>query len=248
VHPSLRLVWAGGYTLYMCERAMFRKAFGSSDEVVRDLTKEWALGLSSRMQIDVRTYGADAVDWSVPYVLMANHQSYLDVLALYTALPRCFGIVAKKGLFGVPLFGGVMRALGCVPVDRTKRAEAMRVMRETAEEVRRNERTIAIFPEGTRGSGECIGKLKKGPFHLAELAKLPTLPIGIRGTAALMPRANTGIRPGVVEVHVGRPIAPISGATGKSRNAAMEQMRLEIARLAGVSTEIPAETESAAAE
>ena len=89
---------------------------------------------------------------------------------------------------------------------------------------------------------------REGPLPLAELAKLPTLPIGIRGTAALMPRSNTGIRPGVVEVHVGRPIAPLSGATAKSRNAAMEQMRLEIARLAGVSTDVPAETECAAAE
>jgi 1-acyl-sn-glycerol-3-phosphate acyltransferase len=234
MHPTLRLGWAAGYTLKMCQIAMARKALGASDEVVRDLTKEWALGLSSRMGIEVRAHGIESVDWSKPYVLMANHQSYLDVLALYTALPQCFGIVAKKPLFAVPFFGGVMRALGCVPVDRSKHTEAIRAMRDASAEIRRRNMTIAVFPEGTRGAGDRVGTLKKGPFHLAQLAQVPTLPVGIRGTAALMPRENTGIRPGIIEVHVGRPLAPPPPEDGGARTAAMHAIRAEIARLAGM--------------
>lgn len=234
MNPSLKLAWAAGYTLKMCQIAMARKAFGADDEVVRDLTKEWALGLSSRMHIEVRAHGLDEVDWSKPYVVMANHQSYLDVLALYTALPRCFGIVAKKTLFAVPFFGGVMRALGCVPVDRGKHAEAIRAMADAAAIVRKAGTTIAVFPEGTRGKGDRVGKLKKGPFHLIELAQVQTLPVGIRGTAALMPRQNTGIRPGIVEVHVGQPVAPPPGSNPAARNAMMARVRADIARLAGM--------------
>src|SRR5207248_1703219 len=83
------------------------------------------VGMQSRLGIEIHATGFDSVDWSQPYVVMANHQSYLDVLALFTALPKTFGVVAKKELFYIPFFAGVMRALGCVSVDRSKRVDAI---------------------------------------------------------------------------------------------------------------------------
>src|SRR5262245_16413194 len=123
VTSALRLGWAASYTFGMCNKAMREKARGADDERVRELAKAWADGLSERMNIEVRAHGVAAIDWSSPCVVMANHQSYLDVLALYRALPRCIGFIAKKPLFSVPLFGGVMRSLGCVPVERSRRSE-----------------------------------------------------------------------------------------------------------------------------
>jgi 1-acyl-sn-glycerol-3-phosphate acyltransferase len=231
--PSLALAWSAAYTLRMSQKAMLRKAFGASDDVVRAMTKEWAVGLAERMSIEVRAYGMGDVDWSRPCVVMANHQSYLDVLALYRTLPRTFGFVAKKQLFSVPFFGGVMRALGCVPVDRTKRVEAMTSMSEAARIVAAGA-TIAVFPEGTRSPGDRITSLKKGAFYLAQLAGVPTVPVGIRGTAALMPRENTGVRPGVVEVHVGAPIPPPAPGDVRGRSALMARVREELSRLAAV--------------
>jgi 1-acyl-sn-glycerol-3-phosphate acyltransferase len=237
--PSIALAWAAAYTLRMSQKAMIRKALGGGDDVVRDLTKEWAVGLAERMHIEVRAHGLDNVDWSRPCVVMANHQSYLDVLALYRALPRILGFVAKKQLFAVPFFGGVMRAVGCVPVDRQRRVEAMSSMRDAARIVAAGS-SIAVFPEGTRSRGDRIAPLKKGPFYLAQLAEVPTVPVGIRGTAALMPRENTGIRPGVIEVYVGTPIpasSPEVSADGSGgRTALMARVREELSRLAAVPT------------
>ncbi len=96
--PSLALAWATAYTFRMSQRAMVAKALGSDDDRVRELTREWALGLETRMHIEVRGHGVDQVDWSAPCVVMANRQSYLDVMALYRVLPRCFGFIAKQGL------------------------------------------------------------------------------------------------------------------------------------------------------
>jgi 1-acyl-sn-glycerol-3-phosphate acyltransferase len=231
--PPLALAWAAAYTIRMSQRAMVQKALGKGDDRVRELTKEWAQGMSSRMNIEVRGHGADAIDWSRPCVVMANHQSYLDVLALYHTLPRCFGIVAKKQLFAVPFFGGVMRALGCVSVDREKHAQALGSMRDAARVVAAGT-TIAVFPEGTRSPGDRIARLKKGPFYLAQLAGVPTVPVGIRGTAALMPRQNTGIRPGVIEVYVGEPLAPPPPDDAAGRVALMKKVRAELSRLAAV--------------
>jgi 1-acyl-sn-glycerol-3-phosphate acyltransferase len=164
---------------------------------------------------------------------MANHQSYLDVLALYRVLPRCFGFIAKKQLFSLPFFAGVMRALGCVPIDRASRTDALASMKQAAEIVRAGT-TIAVFPEGTRTPGDRIAPLKKGAFHLVQLAQVPSVPIGIRGAGALMPRQNTGIRPGVIEVHVGPPIPPPPPDDDEARLALRDQVRAELCRLAAL--------------
>jgi 1-acyl-sn-glycerol-3-phosphate acyltransferase len=231
--PPLALAWAFAYTIRMSQRAMLDRALGAGDDHIQQMVKEWARGMGGRMKIEVVARGVDAVDWSRPQVLMANHQSYLDVMALYRVLPRVFGMVAKKELFRIPFFSGVMRAVGCVPVDRARRVKAMTTMREAAQTVAAGT-TIAVFPEGTRSLGDRIARLKRGPFYLAQLAQVPTLPIGIRGAGALMPRQNTGIRPGVIEVHVGTLIPPPAPNDAAGRDALIAQVRAELSRLAAV--------------
>jgi 1-acyl-sn-glycerol-3-phosphate acyltransferase len=231
--PTVALAWATAYTLGMSAKAVVRRAFGGGDEIVRVMTKQWAVGMCERMGIEVRVHGVDAIDWSQPCVVMANHQSYLDILALYRALPRIFGFVAKKQLFRVPFFGGVMRAVGCVPVDRGRRAEAMSSMGEAARMVAAGS-TITVFPEGTRSDGDRLGPFKKGGFYLAQLAAVPTVPVGIRGTAALMPRRNTGIRGGVIEVYAGAPLPPVPPDDKAARAALMERVRADLSVLAAV--------------
>jgi 1-acyl-sn-glycerol-3-phosphate acyltransferase len=231
--PPLALAWATAYTIRMSQRAMLERALGAGDDRIQELVKEWSLGLTGRMKIEVVADGVDGVDWSRPLVLMANHQSYLDVMALYRVLPRCFGFIAKKSLYNIPFFSGVMDAVGCIPIDRGDRRSALTSMREAAR-ILRSGKTIAIFPEGTRSPGDRILPLKKGSFHLVQLAQVPAVPIGIRGAGQLMPRQNTGIRSGVIEVHVGKPIPPPPAEDQKARAALMSEVRSELARLAGV--------------
>lgn len=230
--PPAKLAIGTAYTLGMSSRAMLEKALGRDDERVRDLTKLWATGLRARLGIEVKAEGFEAIDWSKPYIVMANHQSYLDVLALFSALPKAFGVVAKKGLFSVPFFSGVMKAIGCVPIDRADRADAIAMLRTAASQVQSGQ-TIAVFPEGTRSGGDRIQPLKRGPFHLARLAKVPVIPVGIRGTHALMPRSNTGIRAGVIEVRCGAPLKAPAG-NGVKQAAFIEEVRAELGRLARV--------------
>jgi 1-acyl-sn-glycerol-3-phosphate acyltransferase len=231
--PFGRLFVAWYYTLGMSAKAMKEKALGKPDARVCELTQEWSRGLRRRLDIEVRPFGLDAVDWSRTYVIMANHQSYLDVLALYSALPRIVGFVAKKELYAIPFFSGVMRGVGCVPVDRSKHRESVEALREAADAVRAGT-TIAVFPEGTRSHGDRIQPLKKGSFHLVQLAQVEVLPIGIRGAGLLMPRENTGIRPGVIEVHAGTPIPPPAPDDMAGRKVLMRRVREELSRLAAV--------------
>lgn len=230
--PAAKLVLGAAYTMAMCQRAMVDKAVFGDDERVRDLTKQWSKGLRARLGIEVRAQGFDHVDWSRPYVVMANHQSYLDVLALFSAMPRAFGVVAKKELFSIPFFSGVMRAIGCIPIDRENRADSVASLRDVAAEVGKG-RTIAVFPEGTRSRGDHIQPLKTGSFHLARLARVPVLPVGISGSHALMPRENRGIRGGVIEVRCGAPVEP-PPSSGRRLKECVGQVRAELGRLARV--------------
>lgn len=231
--PAGRLLHAWFYTLYMSQKAMRAKAAGAPSARVCEYVQEWSRGLRARAGIEVRAVGMDRIDWSRPYVIMANHASYLDVLALYSSLPRIVGFIAKKELYLIPFFNGVMEAVGCVPVNRSKRNEAVDALREAAGMVNAG-RTIAIFPEGTRSPGDRILPLKKGPFHLVQMAQVEVLPIGIRGAAALMPRKNTEMHSGVMEVHVGTPLAPCAPGDSEARKALTEKVRAELARLAAV--------------
>lgn len=231
LHAQLRLGHATAYTFWMSGRAMRDVARGASADRVRELTREWAVGFSQRTEVEVSVFGAELLDAGTPRILMANHQSYLDVLALYRALPIPFGFIAKKQLFALPLFGGVMRSLGCVAVDRENREQAVGAMDEAGARIRAGA-TIVVFPEGTRSAGDRIAPMKKGPFYLAQRAGVPVVPIGIRGTERAMPRENTGLWPGRVEVHVGPPIPPIAGEGAEERHALMERVRAELSRLA----------------
>jgi 1-acyl-sn-glycerol-3-phosphate acyltransferase len=234
-HPAAKLLVAWFYTIYMSQNAMRAKALGGSDARIREYVQEWSRGLRRHLGVEVRAFGMESVDWSRTYVIMANHASYLDVLALYSTLPRIVGFVAKKELYKIPFFNGVMDAVGCVPVDRSKHRQAVDALREAAEAVRAGT-TIAIFPEGTRSRGDRIQPLKKGPFHLVQMAQVEVLPIGIRGAGSLMPRENTGIRSGLMEVHVGTPLPPPPPGDAEARAALTTRVRAELARLAGVPT------------
>src|ERR1700761_5873642 len=84
--PALRVAHAAAYTLGCSQRAMFEKVFGGSDERVRERCSQWAVGMGERLGLEVRATGLEQVDWTKPAIVMANHQSYLDVFALWRAL------------------------------------------------------------------------------------------------------------------------------------------------------------------
>ncbi|MFO0761000.1 MAG: lysophospholipid acyltransferase family protein [Byssovorax sp.] len=231
--PAIRLGQAIAYTFWMSGRAVRDVRSAAPSRRMRTWVQQWAAGLSELAKIEVRVFGAEKLDADTPRILMANHQSYLDVHALYRALPVPFAFLAKKELFALPFFSGVMEELGCVPVDRRNREKAVNAIDAAGEQIRRGS-TIVVFPEGTRSRGDRVLPMKKGPFYLAQRAGVPVVPIGLRGTAALMPRRNTGMWSGVSEVHIGDPIPPIPREGNEPRLALMEQVRAELVRLSGL--------------
>jgi 1-acyl-sn-glycerol-3-phosphate acyltransferase len=150
--------------------------------------------------------GREHLDPSRSYVFMSNHRSNTDIIALGWALWEYqLRWVAKKELLKVPIFGWGLKALKNVIIDRTNHAEAVRTYAEAGERMRRGI-SVIVFPEGTRGIGDELLPFKKGGFLLAIETGMPIVPVGILGTAAVLPRNGWRVESGRVEVRIGNPI------------------------------------------
>jgi 1-acyl-sn-glycerol-3-phosphate acyltransferase len=190
----------------------------------------WAEGLAKAWGMDVSAVGVEQLDPSQTYVFMANHLSHADIVALFVALPMNVGFLAKKELSKVPFLAQAIYAGGHVLVDRQDNSSAVNSMTAAAQDVA-NGCSLVIFPEGTRAGSEVIQPFKKGGFHLARQANVPLVPVGIRGTRAVMGREELVVRPGRVEVHVGKPVRP---SDFESPASCSDYVRRQVSELAAM--------------
>ena len=122
------------------------------------------------------------------YVMVCNHQSSGDILALYS-LRKQFRWVAKRVLFAVPFLGWMMAMAGYVGIKRGDPNSRHRMMRRCEEQLAMGN-TVAIFPEGTRSEDGELKSFKVGAFLLACKTKTPVLPVLMVGTREALPRAG----------------------------------------------------------
>jgi 1-acyl-sn-glycerol-3-phosphate acyltransferase len=94
---------------------------------------------------------------SGPVMLAANHVSWLDILAIDAVAPARF--VSKADIRAWPLLGWMVSCGGTLFIERERKRDAMRVVHQVAAALREGD-IIAMFPEGTTGSGEALL-----PFH-----------------------------------------------------------------------------------
>ena len=151
---------------------------------------------------DFRTVGGHHVPPSGGLILACNHQSHLDPWFLQACLTRRVRYVARKTLFRNPLFGGILRGLGAIPLDRD--AATASALKDLAAELESGT-ALALFPEGTRSKDGEIGPLKPGIAFLIRRTKVPVVPVAVDGTFECWPRHRKLFRPGRVRIVVGEP-------------------------------------------
>ena len=224
-------LYTGVVTAGMATVVVGRQVLSRDREYMQRETRRWARRLAHNWRMEVRAFGSEHVT-GAPCVLMANHQSHTDIVALLEALPVVPGFLAKKELRKIPFLGAAMEVGGHVFIDRAHRSRAFEAIAEAAASVRAGT-PIVIFPEGTRGDEEAIGSFKKGGFHLARQARVPIVPIGIRGTRRILPKHSRRISSGTVEVHIGAPL-PAEDVQGLPLPELMDRVRARIADLSGL--------------
>ena len=195
------------------------------------LAQLWAKTIFWVGGIQLRTEHSPELDLDQRYLYLSNHESLTDILALFAALPQKVVMVAKRSLLILPVFSWGMWLAGFVFINRQDRASAYKSMRDAGKLLRRG-RSVLVFPEGTRGDGNQLQKLKRGGFVLAQAAQIPVVPVGIIGTRDVLPRDHFNVHPGKIAVCVGSPIPPPpEPMTDAQLEAWMAQVRTEIDKL-----------------
>lgn len=144
--------------------------------------------------------GLDAVDFSVPPVVISNHLSNLDGPLLISVLPVNPRVLIKAEVRKVPLVGWVMKLADFVFVDRSSAPRRQEALAEAIDKIRRKRYSFLVFPEGTRSRDGAMQDFKKGSFLLALKAGVPVLPVKISGTRRLWPRERKTCGRGAVEI------------------------------------------------
>jgi 1-acyl-sn-glycerol-3-phosphate acyltransferase len=228
----LNTAFSLSFTLAMSEAAIASSLVDPSGRTTRRLARFWGRQLCRFCGVDIEVRGGGGIRWDEPLIVMANHQSYIDIPVLYAALPEPFGMLAKQELFRVPVFSSAMRGMRCVPIDRGNRRQSFESLKQAADLVRSGN-SIVVFPEGTRSEDGRIHELKKGPFYLAEMAGVPIVPVGIRGTRNALAKDGVLVHGAQVKVSIGDPVEPDKKGQG-ARDRLRASVRTALIHLSGL--------------
>jgi 1-acyl-sn-glycerol-3-phosphate acyltransferase len=150
------------------------------------------IGVNPYWKVDVQ--GLDHIDHDRTYVIVANHQSVVDIVLLFQTRMQ-FKWIAKDSLFRVPFLGWCMSLARHIRLRRA-RLSSIRTAYQEASAWIDNGVSVMFFPEGTRSaSGEMLD-FHAGPFKLALKKNVAVLPMAIHGTARALPRGTWRFNPG----------------------------------------------------
>lgn len=136
-------------------------------------------------------------DFSKPSVIVANHQSHLDLICLMALNPKLI-FFTNEWVWKNPIYGYVIRKADYIPVNDGVEAhlDKIRALVERGY-------SLVIFPEGTRTVDGSIGRFHKGAFYVASELGLDITPVFIHGAYDVLPKTDFMLREGSVNVEVG---------------------------------------------
>jgi 1-acyl-sn-glycerol-3-phosphate acyltransferase len=171
---------------------------------------------------------ADRVPASGAYLIVANHQSFLDPpLVGCNITQRDITYLARASLFNNPIFGGILKRINVVPI-RDEEGD-IQAIRDIIARLKNGE-AVLMFPEGSRSFDGLMVPFRDGAALIMRRAKCPVIPVAVEGAFDAMPRTGNFIKPGSrTMVMFGHPI-PYEDLKGTDINSRLqneiESMRL----------------------
>lgn len=198
-----------GKMLTLCSDYLMKSVGKSIDRKVTDdyLDMFWKMHFQHSFTSLYAT-GQNVLTPGETYVFMSNHESWMDIPAMFGAAPKSLRMVSKAGLMKVPILGHAMHTAGFVAIDRQNRSKAIKQLDEARKRLDEGI-SIWIAPEGTRSRNGMIGSFKKGGFYLAKQLKKSIGPVFIEGAAKVMAPDSVAVKPNQsITVHFCRPVTP----------------------------------------
>jgi 1-acyl-sn-glycerol-3-phosphate acyltransferase len=169
-----------------------------------------------------------------PCILISNHQSLIDIVAILCGTRKVMSFIAKKELLDVPILGWDMKIQGHIPIDRTDSRGSIQALKQVETQIK-NGKSLILFAEGTRTHTGKIGPFKKGAFMMAVNTQVPIIPCCISGAFNVLPKHTMILRPGKIRLQIGAPIYPTPcnspGEVKSQAEALMETCRNQIVEM-----------------
>lgn len=205
------------------------------DDVMHVIAKIWGRVIIAAYPFSrVKITGIENIQKGQKYVLVANHQSMLDIMVALSAVPLPFKFMAKQELFNKPFLGWYLYGAKFIPVDRGSRESSRRALRLACQRLSEGS-SVLFFPEGTRSLTGKVKPFKGGAFKSALETQTPILPITIDGTRDAIPKHSWLIRRVIrFRVDIGKPQLPSEFAS--PREAAVffnQKIQARLAELRG---------------
>lgn len=191
------------FTAFCVLLVLLVSAFNRS-KPIRRIMRFWARTIFLMLGKRLRVTGIENIEKDRNYILLANHASLFDIMAILAFYPGVswFG---REHLLRVPLFGRVLKLTHYVPMKSGGTRNTKEMLSHLVE--RSGERTIAIFPEGTRTTDGSINRFRKGFIHILKATEMSVLPITLNGFFVLKPKNRFTINfESRVEVVIHKPI------------------------------------------
>ncbi len=115
-----------------------------------------------------------------PYVVVANHESFVDIL-LISHVPMEMKWLSKSEFFKIPVVGWAMRLIKDIRLERGDRKSGVEALQECRDRLA-DKVSVMIFPEGTRSKSGELQDFRDGAFRLAIQAGVSILPLAVLGT------------------------------------------------------------------
>jgi 1-acyl-sn-glycerol-3-phosphate acyltransferase len=159
------------------------------------------------------------------YIVVCNHNTFMDVPLSSPGIPGANKTIAKKEMSKIPLFG-IMYKRGAVLVDR-KSEESRKLSFLRMRQILELGLHMCIYPEGTRNkTSEPLQKFHEGAFRLSVETQKPIIPCLMFYTAKVLPRKFFYFWPRPVEMHFLKPILPGSLTSGELKEKTFEIMKV----------------------
>lgn len=144
----------------------------------RDRVGWWAATMLRRLEVRLDLVGDFVAPGAVGCLLVANHVSWLDILAVQSVCSRA-RFVSKADVKSWPLLSRVIDAGGTLYLERERKRDALRVVRQVADALAAGD-TIAVFPEGTTGDGVTLLPFHANLLQAAITSGAPVQPVAVR--------------------------------------------------------------------
>lgn len=171
-------------------------------------------GLTRMMGWRVEASNRERLETFRPCVIVANHQSILDVVTFGSVFPRRTVSAGKREIGRIPIFGWFYRLSGNLVIDRGDARQARGSLDKAAEAMRSEKIAVWFMPEGHRNTGAELLPFKTGAFRLAVAAQVPIVPIVAEPLTAIIDMKRRVARPGTLRIRVLEPV-PTEGLTIK---------------------------------